>query len=136
MTPMTAELTPPLQRLTTAEIEHSLRGFPASATSSAIALREDYRIEDLESCLFGILTFYLPAGSEAPPAQPSGNVLLREDLGLDSLALAEAMFKIEELFAMRVENTELSEIRTLADARRLLMAKLEPTCARSTGADA
>ena len=49
---------------------------------------------------------------------------LREDLGLDSLSVAESMFKIEELFDVRVETTEIAEIITITDARRLLMGKL------------
>ena len=35
------------------------------------------------------------------------------------------MFKVEELFNVRVENAELADIVTLSDACRLLMGKLE-----------
>ena len=85
-------------RLTEAEIEHLLRGFSDTAISSALALRMNSSAENLDACLFGILAFYLPSGSESPVSQPSGDTRLRDDLGLDSLSLAEAMFKIEELF--------------------------------------
>ena len=50
---------------------------------------------------------------------------MKEDLGLDSLALAEAMFKIEELFEIRIENAELAEVTTLGEARDLLVSKLD-----------
>ena len=63
--------------------------------------------------------------TETPEFETSGITRLRDDLGLDSLSMAEAMFKIEELFEIRVENEELAEIVTIADARRLLVDKLE-----------
>ena len=52
---------------------------------------------------------------------------LHEDLGLDSMSMSEAMFKIEELFDISIENAELAELTTIADARRLLLGKLAPT---------
>lgn len=115
---------PPLARLTEGEIEHLLRGFPQEALEGARALISASEPSDFERCLFGILTFYLPAGISAPETMPAPESRLKEDLGLDSLALAEAMFKIEELFEIRIENSELAEIQTLGDARRMLLSKL------------
>lgn len=122
---MALEAPGPLERLTEEEIEHLLRGFSETAISSALALRTGFDDADLEACLFGILTFYLPSGTAPLETEPSGDARLCADLGLDSLALAEAMFKIEELFDVRVENAEIAEITTLADASRLLTEKLE-----------
>jgi acyl carrier protein len=119
-----SELSGPLARLTEAEVEHFLRGFPEAAVKSALALRESCDAVDLQGCLFGILVFYLPLGTESTGPEPSGDTRLREDLGLDSLSVAESMFKLEELFDIRVETTEIAEIVTIADARCLLMEKL------------
>ncbi|MFT5467446.1 MAG: acyl carrier protein [Verrucomicrobiales bacterium] len=115
----------PLNRLTEEEIAHLLRGFSDSTISSAQGLRVGSDETSLEACLFGILAFYLPPGTKPPETQPSGETRLRDDLGLDSLSLAEAMFKIEELFDVLVDNSEIAEVHTLADARRLLVEKLE-----------
>ena len=124
----TTMLAGPLARLSESEIEDQLRGFPKGAVSGTFALRETCRVVDMESCLFSILSFYLPAGTTSLPAEPSSDTLLRDDLGLDSLSLAEAMFKIEDLFDIRVENAELAEVATIGDARRLLMSKLNVPC--------
>ena len=115
---------PPLARLSPDAIEELLRGFPRNAVESARALREHNDALTFERFLLAVLSFYLPAGETSLPAAPSGDLRLREDLGLDSLALAEAMFKIEELFDIRVENAELADVLTLADARRILSAKV------------
>jgi acyl carrier protein len=121
----------PLLRFSEDELEHSLRGFPEQARAASLALREKFSEENLEVFLYGIFLFYLPQGTKAPNEKPSGPVNLREDLGLDSLSLSEAMFKIEELFDVRIENTEIAEVTTLSDAGTLLFAKVteEPPAA-------
>ena len=40
---------------------------------------------------------------------------LRNDLGLDSLAMIELLFKIEEAFDLEIPNADLSEIETVGD---------------------
>jgi acyl carrier protein len=123
---MTLEAPGPLERLPETEIKHLLRGFSGASISGALALRTGSSIADFEACLFGILLFYRPPGMEPPEGDPSGDTRLHENLGLDSLSMSEAMFKIEELFNISIDNAELAEVATIADARRLLMEKLEP----------
>lgn len=115
----------PLKHLSEAEIEHLLRGFPSNSIAGALALRNGTRVADFEACLFGILVFYRPPGTDAPDGVPSGDMRLHEDLGLDSMSMSEAMFKIEELFDISIENAELAEVATIADARLLLIQKLK-----------
>ena len=105
------------------------------AVDGACALRKALETGDLERCLTGIFLFYLPPGTEVDQAQLSGDLSLRDGLGLDSLSLAEAMFKVEELFETRVENTELTGVETIGGACQLLMGKLAPSAAGS-GSDA
>ena len=49
---------------------------------------------------------------------------LREDLGLDSLAMIELLFKIEEHFDLEIPNEDLSRIATVADATAYVEEKL------------
>ncbi len=114
----------PLARLRKEEIEQLLLGFPDSAIASAIALRTDPRLRAVESFLIDLLTFYLPAGTEIPEEKLTGETHLRDGLGLDSLSMAEAMFKIEEVFDIHIEAVEVAELVTLGDARRILAEKL------------
>lgn len=116
----------PLGRLSEVEIAHLLRGFSEATVAGALGLRMGSRIADFEACLFGLFLFYSPAGTEGPEERPPGQARLREDLGVDSLSLSEAMFKVEELFDICIDNEELAEIDTIADARRLLEVKLQP----------
>lgn len=113
----------PLAHLSESDIETQLSGYPAATVTAAKALRNPSSAEEIEAFLLSLLAFFLPAGTTSTPEEPRSDLLLRDDLGLDSLALAEAMFKIEDLFGIRVENEELAELRTLADARTLLTVK-------------
>jgi acyl carrier protein len=49
---------------------------------------------------------------------------LREDLGLDSLAMIELLFKIEEHFDLEIPNEDLSRITTIADVTAYVEDKL------------
>ena len=126
MTDTTTPANGALARLPENEIKYLLRGFPEASITGALALRTGKELADFEACLFGILVFYRPAGTDAPEGAPSGDMRLHEDLGLDSMSMSEAMFKIEELFDISIENAELAELTTIADARCLLLEKLNP----------
>jgi acyl carrier protein len=54
---------------------------------------------------------------------------LREDLGLDSLAMIELLFKIEEHFDLEIPNEDLSRVTTVADVTAYVEEKLGATAA-------
>jgi acyl carrier protein len=54
---------------------------------------------------------------------------LREDLGLDSLAMIELLFKIEEHFDLEIPNEDLSRVTTVADVTVYVEEKLEAKAA-------
>lgn len=116
--------TGPLGNLSVEEIEFLLRGFPDTAITSSLALRTLNKPSDIESCLLGILKFYLPTGVQPCEINEVGTIRIKEDLGLDSLSIAESMFKVEEVFGVYLDAAEYSEIETIADASRMLMQKL------------
>ena len=49
---------------------------------------------------------------------------LREDLGLDSLAMIELLFKIEEHFDLEIPNEDLSRVTTVGDVTAYVEEKL------------
>jgi len=49
---------------------------------------------------------------------------LREDLGLDSLAMIELLFKIEEHFDLEIPNEDLSRVTSVADVTAYVEEKL------------
>jgi acyl carrier protein len=66
---------------------------------------------------------------------------LRKDLGLDSLAMIELLFKVEEAFDLEIPNEDLSQITTVGDVvayveRRLATPAAAPASAPSAVAAA
>jgi acyl carrier protein len=61
---------------------------------------------------------------------------LREDLGLDSLAMIELLFKIEEHFDLEIPNEDLSRVTTVADVTVYVEEKLGATAAPAAPAKA
>lgn len=43
-----------------------------------------------------------------------------QDLGIDSLGLLELIFRIEEVFGIRIENADAQQIQTLSDIANLV----------------
>ena len=61
---------------------------------------------------------------------------LREDLGLDSLAMIELLFKIEEHFDLEIPNEDLSRVTTVADVTAYVEEKLGAKAAPAAPAKA
>ena len=113
-----------LQHFTESEIRHELRGFPARAVAAVLALKQEPSDEQLLKAVPVTLAFYFPCGVSTDLTTQPPSARLREDLGVDSLTFAEAAFKMEELFRVRIENAELAEIKTLGEMRVFVKAKL------------
>lgn len=115
-----------LQHFTESEIRHELRGFPERAVVAVIGLKQESSAEALKNAVPEILAFYLPRGVSTDLTTQPPSARLREDLGVDSLTFAEAAFKMEELFRVRIENVELAEIKTLGELLEFVAQKLFP----------
>jgi len=62
--------------------------------------------------------------------RPDNSVLtdqmrLIEDLGYDSLAVAETVFFLEDLLEVRIENKELVQVHTVGELRSFVTRKVE-----------
>ena len=115
-----------LQHFTESEIRHELRGFPERAVAAVIGLKQESSAEALKNAVPEILAFYLPRGVSTDLTMQPPGARLREDLGVDSLTFAEAAFKMEERFRVRIENVELAEIKTLGELLEFVAQKLFP----------
>jgi len=58
---------------------------------------------------------------------------LREDLGVDSLAMIELLFKIEDAFDLEIPDDDLSKIVTVGDVIAYVEARLDPAAAAARG---
>ena len=63
--------------------------------------------------------------SQISPQQIQWETRLRDDLGIDSLAVAELMYEIEETFGTTLEQTEPATLVTIRDAVDAIARELQ-----------
>jgi acyl carrier protein len=63
--------------------------------------------------------------SHISPQQIQWETRLRDDLGIDSLAVAELMYEIEETFGTTLEQTEPATLVTIRDAVDAIARELQ-----------
>ena len=107
------------------DIRTELRGFPASAVTAVLALRDEITARNLRSAMLAVLEFYLPKSVARSLAGVSDEARLSEDMGVDSLTLAEAAFKLDELLTVPIETHETAQMKTVGELHALLCRKLE-----------
>jgi acyl carrier protein len=81
--------------------------------------------EAAQEVILGALKGFLPDSSPAkddPVLKDS--MRLVEDLGYDSLAVAEVVFFIEDLFQVQIDSNDLKIVKTVGDLREFVRAKL------------
>ena len=77
--------------------------------------------------VIAIVAYHRPnrARLEKPDDMPESARLI-EDLGFDSLALAEIVFFIEDLYKVSISNDDLRRIATVADLRAFVLENVAP----------
>ena len=106
------------------QISNELLGFPPPCRAAALRYHEHGDFEDLTAMLPGFIAFHLPSGTARPPEPLADTLHLQEDLGLDSLALTEMAFKLEDLLGITIEIREVVGIQTVGDLKAFLKRRL------------
>ena len=80
-------------------------------------------VEAVQIVFLAMVREHLPKPSDAPITDEQR---LIEDLGYDSLAVAEVVFAIEDTFALRIETSEIMQISTVGSLKAFIAKKLGP----------
>jgi acyl carrier protein len=106
------------------QIREELLGFPTSCIDAALRYQESGGFDDFCAMLPGMITFHLPRGAAPLPEPLEDTVRLHQDLGLDSLSLTEMAFKLDDVFGVSLETTDMIGVTTVGDLKALLQRKL------------
>jgi len=83
-------------------------------------------IEALRLVILAAVRDFMPKRNLGASAiELRGEMKLMEDLGYDSLAVAETVFFFEDLFKVRIHNTELLNVRTIGELQKFVIQKLD-----------
>jgi hypothetical protein len=97
--------------------EEHLQGFPPDLVAAYLDFARAPDATRLDPVVFGMLHFYLAKPPPTPLTALPGTTRLIEDLGCDSLTMADLLFLAETLFGITLADAEVAQITTL-DALR------------------
>jgi|HubBroStandDraft_2_1064218.scaffolds.fasta_scaffold61732_2 acyl carrier protein len=113
----------------TAPTSTLLARFPAGVGDAFAHFLAIGDLDALDTVLFAVVRDFLPKKNPAASGPLPGNARLIEDLGFDSLAIAEIVFFMEDLFSIKISNAEIEQVRTIGELRAFVLRKF--TVARS-----
>jgi acyl carrier protein len=102
-----------------------LARFPAPVRDAYDRFLAQRQAPDLQVVVEAVLREFMPKGKALPAGQPiPAECRLVEDLGFDSLAVAEIVFFFEDLFKISIPTQEVLELRTVQDLHGFVERKL------------
>lgn len=108
------------------EIPAQLNGFPEEVRDAYLRFRQTGEPGAAQEVVLAALKDFLPPASPVAEADRLQDPLrLVEDLGLDSVAVAEVVFFIEDLFHITLQNQDLKRIRTVGELRQFVADKIQ-----------
>jgi acyl carrier protein len=105
--------------------------FPQPVRAAYVRYQESGDVEAIDIVVMAVVRDHMPkSAASAPDAPLADESRLIADLGFDSLALSETVFFLEDLFAVRISNAEIMEVRTVGELRQFVRRKLASMPAR------
>lgn len=109
----------------TPSVPKELDRFPQEAKQAYQRFVEDGDEADLRILLKAALLDFMPNRQKAAGTKSlEGSQKLIEDLGLDSLAVAEMVFFFEDIFQVSIPSNEILNLQTVADLEGYVSRKL------------
>lgn len=102
-----------------------LATFPTAVRDAHARWLDQHDPAALDTVVLAIVAYHRPNRAQlATPDELPESARLIADLGYDSLALAEIVFFVEDLFKVTISNEDLKNILTVSDLRAYVRAKV------------
>ena len=108
-----------------------LAKFPQEVRDAYSSYKDSGDASAVDTVVLAVVRDFIPKHVAPPAGQPlADNAKLMADLGFDSLAIAETVFFLEDLFNVKISNEEIMKVSTVAELRAFVRAKLADGPAR------
>ena len=122
---MPEELPPPPAARPPAPPRSPLAKFPASIRAAHERFLATGDVEDLDRVVIAVVLDHQPTHAKKTGELTAPDTArLMADLGFDSLALAEIVFFLEDLYQVTITNEELMSITTVGELRTFVRTKV------------
>ena len=103
-----------------------LAKFPAEIREAHARYLANQNPDDADLVILAVVRSYLPTSDQSPADRElRDDARLIDDLGYDSLAIAELVFFLEDLYQVRVEQTELMNLSTVGQLRTFIRERIQ-----------
>ena len=106
-----------------AALREALKRCPPATYQAARRYRNTGDTTQLPAIVLGVIERYLERDLRPKLRRPASDLLLTDDLGIDSLTMMEIVMLAEEVLQITITSEELVRLRTLDDAQRFIAAK-------------
>ena len=107
-----------------AELREALKRCSPATYEAAHRYRNTGDTTQLPAIVLGVIERYLERDLRPKLRHPASDLLLADDLGIDSLTMMEIVLLAEEVLQITIASEELLRLRTLDDAQRFIAAKV------------
>lgn len=114
----------PLLEKSPEDVREELAGFPEATIESVMRFRDSGDAETLTEVVLLVIEYYLPRDKQRQLSGLPESTRLFDELGADSLLLAEVAFKLEELFGVPIDLQTGTPPETLGDLLGFMREKL------------
>lgn len=109
---------------TGSKIPSQLAKFPADIKAAYARYLETGDPEAVQLIVLAALADFMPKHNKIRTTPLTDELRLVADMGYDSLAVAEAVFFLEDLFEVRIGNDDLLNLETVGELREFVTNKL------------
>lgn len=122
---MAQDLTPPTPVTPTPKKSGALDKFPLAVREAHARFLATGDVDALDAVVLAVVRDHQPKHArDAASLELPDSARLIGDLGFDSLALAEIVFFIEDLYGVSITNEELLRITTVGELRGFVRSKV------------
>jgi len=107
-----------------AKLREALKRCSPATYAAAHRYRTTGDTSQLSAIVLGVVERYIERDLRPKLRHPAADLLLADDLGIDSLTMMEIVMLAEEVLQITITSEELIRLRTLADAQQFIAAKV------------
>lgn len=106
------------------QLHIKLTGYPEEVIGHYAAFLNTRDPEQLNAFVIGLIQFLQDSNEPRDVQTLSDDTDLREDMGVDSITIAEVVFLLEEIFEIEIENNDLMRIQTVGELKKYILGKI------------
>ncbi|MBS1485836.1 MAG: acyl carrier protein [Opitutales bacterium] len=104
-------------------LRESLKRCSPETIEAAIEFRKTGDISKINTVVLGVLARFVEPDKRKLLENPSDDMVLAQDLNLDSLTMVEIVLAVEDATGIAISNEEVQSLRTLGDVKSFIEKK-------------